>query len=307
MKKHSLHTTGLSLSQAQSISNLCFQRTQDIENQLSNLNNVQKTLKIGDQTYTETPGKPIPPNIIDLIKEKAMLHATQAFLMENIKMKDRLIKEEKSKEFISKLIYPEYPSLSEVEEKELVNESWGWEQLSTSEINEYYEAEAYASHIGQFIHKNSVLDKLRKELPVLKTLEWITIKDGEKTPLKVEIHHTQEQLLSIHNELAILHRKYEQKVNYYKAKVKNLVTQENARIAKENADEYNRVNTSNKILTDAYKNKLKDIDSENLKLKQEFESERQRNIKDIASLRIKIDSRFQETINHFLKDLDEEK
>jgi hypothetical protein len=307
MKKHSLHTNGLSLSQAQSISNLCFQRTQDIESELFNLNNVEKTLKIGAETYVETSGKPIPPNIIELIKEKATLHATQAFLMENIKMKDTLLKEEKTKKFNSPLLYPDYPSLNEVEEKELIDESWGWEQLSIIELNEYYEAEAYASHIGQFIHKNSVLDKLRKELPTLKTLEWITVKDGEKTPLKVKIHHTQEQLLGIHNELASLHRKYEQKVNYYKAKVKNLVTQENARIAKENADEYNRINAINKILLDEYQNNVKDIDAQNLKLKQVFEQERQENIKNIASLRINVDPRFQSVIDLFLKDLNEEK
>jgi hypothetical protein len=307
MKKHSLHTNGLSLSQAQSISNLCFQRTQDIESELFNLNNVEKTLKIGAETYVETSGKPIPSNIIELIKEKATLHATQAFLMENIKMKDTLLKEEKTKKFNSPLLYPDYPSLNEVEEKELVDESWGWGQLSVIELNEYYEAEAYASHIGQFIHKNSVLDKLRKELPTLKTLEWITVKDGEKTPLKVKIHHTQEQLLGIHNELASLHRKYEQKVNYYKAKVKNLVTQENAHIAKENADEYNRINAINKILLDEYQNNVKDIDAQNLKLKQVFEQERQGNIKNIASLRINVDSRFQSVIDLFLKDLSEEK
>ena len=37
--KHSLATTGLSLSQAQSVSNLCNQRVRDIKDRLSVINN----------------------------------------------------------------------------------------------------------------------------------------------------------------------------------------------------------------------------------------------------------------------------
>ncbi len=55
-------------------------------------------------------------------------------------------------------------------------------------------------------------------------LEFMEIETGKKTPLKVTIHHTPEQLLEIHEELAALHRGYEQKVNYFKSKVKAFVS-----------------------------------------------------------------------------------
>ena len=90
--KNSLSTKGLSLSQAQSISNLCNQRSIELSNTLSDVNNVEKTLTIGSDTYIETPAKPLPANVVKLIQEKARLAATQAFLMENIKAKDSLIK-----------------------------------------------------------------------------------------------------------------------------------------------------------------------------------------------------------------------
>jgi hypothetical protein len=48
----------------------------------------------------------------------------------------------------------------------------------------------------------------------------MNIKDGEKTPVEIKIHHNSEDLLKIHEELAALHRQYEQRVNYFKAKVK---------------------------------------------------------------------------------------
>ena len=82
--KNSLAKNGLSLSQAQSISNLCNQRSRDIQNKLSVVNNVQKTVKYGDEHYVETVGNPLPSNVVELLLEKSRLHAAQAFLMENI-------------------------------------------------------------------------------------------------------------------------------------------------------------------------------------------------------------------------------
>jgi len=304
MKKNSLSTTGLSLSQAQSISNLCFQRASDIASLISGLNNATKTLKIGGETYVETVGKKIPANIVALLQEKALLHSCQAFLMENIKAKDELLKAKKSEVFVSSLVAPVRPELVEPQYINTVGEDWGWEQLSVSEYNEYLEAEAYAAHIGQFIHKNSPLDILRKELSTMKTLEWISIKDGEKTPLKVDIHHTSEELLKVHEELAAFHRKYEQRVNYFKSKVKNLVTEENARIARANADAQTSANAENSVLLSNYQNAYTLYQQEVAKEKQTFESQRQDDIKSIAALRIQVDSRFQGVVDTFLKQLE---
>jgi hypothetical protein len=302
--RNSLNTTGLSLSQAQSISNLCFQRTQDISSNLSVINNAEKTLKIGNETYIETVGNKIPANVVELLLEKALLHATQAFLMENIKAKDSLLKELKAKYFISPLTEPDFPQTESITLIPLVDEKWGWDQLSLSEYNEYLEAEAYAAHIGQFIHKDCKLDILRKELSTIKTLEWMTIKDGEKTPLKVSVHHNQAQLLDIHNNLAALHRKYEQRVNYFKAKVKNLVTEENARISRVNADEQAIVNNSNKKTEDTFSELVRVYRAENLRLIQDFEKTRQEDIQKVAGLRITVDTRFQPTVDKYLKELE---
>jgi hypothetical protein len=129
-----------------------------------------------------------------------------------------------------------------------VNEKWGWDQLTVAEYNEFLEAEAFAAHIGQFIHKGGKLDQLRAELPTIKTLEFMEIETGKKTPMTISVHHKADDLMELHEELAGLHRGYEQKVNYFKAKVKNAVTAENARIAKENAI----AESSDLIITAAY-------------------------------------------------------
>ena len=305
MRKVSLGIKGLSLSQAQSISNLCNQRAQDIANTIATFNNAEKTLFYNEKKYVEKQGNPIPSNIVDLIKEKGKLHAVQAFLMENIKAKDAMLKELKTKQYITGNEYPAYPTLDKYTNIPLVTEAWGWEQLSLADYNEYLEVEAMAAHIGQFIHKDSKLDTLRKELTTIKTLEWITIKDGEKTPLDVNIHHTPEQLLEFHNELATLHRNYEQRVNYFKATVKNKVTDENARIAKVNADGLGLINNTNNVLLNAYKVAVATYETTEREATEVFEEKRQKDTFKNSQLRIVVDPRFKETIDSYLEQIAE--
>ena len=301
--KNSLSSKGLSMSQAQSISNLCNQRSKDITAQLADINNVEKTLTIGTETYVETQGSPIPTNVVTLLKDKARLSATQAFLMENIKAKDELINKIKREKFQYEIEAPERPkTISEILPNE-VDEYFGWDTLSTAEYNEYLEAEAYASHIGQFIHKGGKLDKLRAELPTIKTLEFMEIEVGKKTPMKVTIHHNAGQLLSIHEELAALHRGYEQKVNYFKSKVKNATTTENAKIQKERAEIQTRVNNTNSDLANEYKLVYDKWAGEERKAQHEFEEERQGRIQEAVNLKIEVAERFQDVVNEFLNQL----
>jgi hypothetical protein len=301
--KNSLASKGLSMSQAQSISNLCNQRAKEISTKLDNINNVEKTLVIGSDTYTETQGNPIPENVVELLTSKARYSATQAFLMENIKAKDELINEIKHEKFEYDVEAPiRLTNISEDLPLE-VGEEFGWDQLTPAEYNEYLEAEAYASHIGQFIHKKGTLDRLRAELPTIKTLEFMEIEVGKKTPLKVSIHHTAEQLLEIHEELAALHRGYEQKVNYFKSKVKNATTSENARVQKERGEIQARVNQVNLEAANAYKLAYEQWVADQRKAQHEFEEKRQGRIQEAVNLKINVADRFQDVVDEFLNQL----
>jgi len=304
--KHNLNTTGLSLSQAASISNLCNQRAIEITNNLGGINNTAKFFNQGGEKYILQVGKAVPTNVVELLVEKGKLHATQAFLMSNIKAKDALINDIRKERFITTLVAPEQPAYLSFENQDMVGEEWGWNQLSQGEFAEYLEQESFASHIGQFIHKNGTLDVLRKELPNVKALDFIELETGKKTPVKVEVHHTSDELLAYHEKLATLHRSYEQRVNYFKAKVKNLVTEENARISKENAVKGAEINLANQKLRQAYSD-LMNTHQEAVKVEYEnFEASRQARIQQASQLRISIDPRFQETIDLFLKTLDPE-
>ena len=312
MKKNSLTPNkGLSLSQAQSISNLCNQRAREIEAKLNNVNNFTKSVEIeqrngGVVKHVIVVGNKLPDNVTELLIEKSGLHGCQAFLMENIKAKDALLNEiKRATPDVSSVEIPERPKTVSplLNQLPVVSEDFGWSQLLTAEVCEYMEAEAFAAHIGQFIHEDSILDNLRKELPTIAPIEWMTIKDGEKSPVIVTVHHTSEELLKVHEELAALHRKYEQRVNYFKAKVKNLTTEENARIARINANAQNdaaKINHDNAVVFDSA---MKIATEKVRSIQTEFENERQAKIKELAAMRISVDARFQKVVDIFLGQL----
>ena len=296
-----LASKGLSMSQAQSISNLCNQNAQEIQRELDSYNNCSKSINIGGQTYSLQDGLPIPGDILDKLKNKGDLHACQAFLMEAIKGKEAEIERLKdTRPDFSHLSKPEKPIVPDYDILYDVSESWGWSQLSDAEYSEYLQVEAMASHLGQFIHKNGKLSQLRKELPNTPSIEWFEVEDGKKTPVKVTKHHVSGALLNIHEGIAEEHRKYEQRVNYYKAKVKNLVSDENARIQKVNADKAAEFLKLEKQLMEEYQIAMDAYNGEILRLTMEFNSQRELDIKSAAALRINVDPRFQHVIDMFI-------
>lgn len=296
-----LANKGLSMSQAQSISNLCNQNALEIERELDSYNNCSRSINVNGQVYETQEGIPVPGDILEKLKNKGDLHACQAFLMEAIKGKDAEIARIRNIQVdTSHLVKPERVFAPDFDDSQSVSESWGWSQLSDAEYSEYLQVEAMASHLGQFIHKNGKLTQLRKELPTIPTLEWFEVEAGKKSPVKVTKHHVSGGLLNIHEGIADEHRKYEQRVNYYKAKVKNLVSDENARIQKENANKAAEFLKLEKELNEKYQLAMDAYNGEILRLTMEFNSQRELKIKDAAALRINVDPRFQHVIDMFI-------
>lgn len=289
------------MSQAQSISNLCNQRALEIQRELDSYNVCSKSIRVNGEDYLLEDAYPMPSAILELLKEKGRLHATQAFLMEAIKEKDSVINKLISTTFDhSHIVRPEFPEIPEPIELYDVSEAWGWAQLSASEHSEYLEAEAMASHLGQFIHNRGKLDKMRREVADLPAIEWMSVKEGEKTPVRINKHHTSQELLATHEQIAAAHRVYEQRVNYYKAKVKNLVSDENARIQKVNSDlwaQYDaEVSKQSEIRNQAFNAYRTQVQKENA----DFNAAREEQVKATAALRISVDPRFQPVIDMFI-------
>lgn len=301
-----LEKTGLSMSQASSISNLCNQRLIEIDNELNSYNNFTRSFEYAGKKHTEIVGKVIDKqHIKKLLLEKSKSAACQAFLMENIKLKDNLIKLEKNKKYVSTLTYPKLNSYKTYLNIPEVDEAWGFEQLTNDDYSKYLEAQAYSAHIGQYIHKNGILDKLRKELPTLKNIDFIELEKDKKTIVDIEIHHSSDELLNFHNDLSGEHRKYEQTVNYFKAKVKNMVTEKNADIAQTNANNIDLIKIENAQIGKENEELILKYNEELLKENQLFNKEQNIKIKELSALRINVDPRFQEIIDKYLSDISE--
>jgi hypothetical protein len=296
-----LSTTGLSMSQAQSISNLCNQRALEIQRELDSYNVCSKSIKVSGESYSLVDAYPMPSSVIELLREKGRLHATQAFLMEATKSKNAELERLQYTSFdASHIVRPQFPEIDEPVILTNVSESWGWTQLTANEYSEYLEAEAFASHLGQFIHKNGKLSGMRSDVANLPSIEWMTVKDGEKTPVKINKHHSSIELLNIHEQIASAHRVYEQRVNYFKAKIKNLVSDENARIQKVNSDlwaQYDALmDRESEIRSKAFESYRNQVQKETA----DFNAAREQQIKDTAALRISVDPRFQHVIDTFI-------
>lgn len=301
MRKHSLSENGLSMSQAQSISNLLYQRAREIQVLFLGINNCSKTFAHEGRTYTQVKGVPLPGNVASLLMEKASIHGVQGFLMENIKAKEELLISLMQKRFEFEVEAPVYPNLIQPKLLRMVGEDFGWAQLSLEETNEFLEQEAIAAHVGEFIHKGGVLDKLRGELATLKPTEFIQIESTKSTPITVSAHHTPEQLFGLHRELSELHRKAEQRVNYFKAKVKNLAAQENIRIHAENQKLQAEANQQNDKLLQDYREANQKYAAQFEEARLRFEEQRQKELKEASALRIAVDPRFKPVIDEYMK------
>lgn len=295
-----LGTTGLSMSQAQSISNLCNQASVQITSELSKINNFTARVTVNEKSHVTVQGNEIPKDIIAILQKKANYAACQAFLMECIKAKDNALKELRLSSFVNNIPKPELGNLKESKKLQLVDENWGMEQLTSGEWCEYIEQEAIAAHLGQFIHNKGKLTTLREQLPSIPSIEWMEVKTGEKTPVEITPHHNSEELLALHNKIAELHRIAESRVNYFKAKIKNAVTTENARRASEIEIDNNAISVYNQEINDKYKAELRKWNDNNQTLLVNFEKTRNESIQRVSALRIIVDSRFQKTIDEFL-------
>jgi hypothetical protein len=304
--KHSLAKNGLSLSQAQSVSNLCNQTALEIERKLKSFSNFTKVIKLDKDTdLTQSVAVPVPSDIKEILLEKSKLHAVQAFLMENIKMKDHMLELARNEQFINPIEdeRPNNPQYTYPETLSLVGEEYGWSQLTESEYQEYLEEEACASHIGQFFHRYGILDELRKELTSTELLQWKEINVGVKSPIILTPGHTPEDLMGIYATLSAEHRKHEQRVNYFKAKVKNIISDRNAEINSLNAIEETKSNSENEVMRTEFKNKVADFISRTKTLSNEFEQKKELFVKEISQLRIAIPERFKPTIDSFINTL----
>lgn len=297
MEKHFLSKTGLSITQAQSISNLCNQYCVEIDNVLQNINIISKEFTFNQEHFIEQKANEIPANLVELLNKKGEYVSLQAFLMENIKLKDYLLEQADNKYFHFNEDAPVQPRFVEPKASPRITEV----ELSEEDRIDYLIQESYASQIGKFIHKGEKLDMLRKEASNTPLVEWKKIDSNITIPIKNTIHTTSEELFKIHLQLVEIHRVHAQKLNYYKAKIKNQLSDLNAEIVRKNAEEYDKATAEYQKELQEYNEELRKYEERYHKALFTFQEEKEKEMKRIASLRIKIPEIFKPLVDTLLK------
>ena len=297
MEKHFLSKTGLSITQAQSISNLCNQYCVEIDNVLQNINIISKEFTFNQEHFIEQKANEVPANLIELLNKKGEYSSLQAFLMENIKLKDSLLEEAENKYFRFEESSPLQPKFIDPRGLPRITEV----QLSEEDRIDYLIQESFASQIGKFIHKGEKLDMLRKEASNTPLVEWKKIDSNITIPVKNTIHTTPEELFKIHLQLVEIHRVHAQKLNYYKAKMKNQLSDLNEEIVRKNAEEYDKASSKYQKELQEYNEEFRKYEERYHKALFAFQEEKEKEMKRIASLRIRIPEIFKPLVDTLLK------
>lgn len=98
--------------------------------------------------------------------------------------------------------------------------------LDIGELADYFYVESMSAHIGKAIHgKEGFINKIREE--TFKKEEFARFRLNDKEYLANKTYmYSDEDINKLFMNLQAQHRNYEQKVNFYKAKIKNLASQE---------------------------------------------------------------------------------
>ena len=143
-------------------------------------------------------------------------------------------------------------------------------------------------------------NSLRNELISLPNIDWLSLEEGKKTAVKITKHNEASDLLNLHEELAAMHRTYESRVNYFKAKVKNLTAEKNTEITKANELASSKYSELEKEETLKYQEAYREVNAEIRKRTNEAAIEKVEGYKMASALRIEVDPRFQDVIDKFI-------
>jgi hypothetical protein len=291
-----LSNKGLSMSQATSISNSMNQRVSDIDATMSNWTTIQETILLKDkEIVNKVINLPETDEINSLLKEKQNLISAISWIMESVKVKNSYLEQIKRNKYSEPV--PVLENIEYISMFQPVDDEWGTAKLSQSEIEEFVIRVAESSVIGKFIHKGSILEKLRNESNIS---EYVSVKKIGKEEFITELTVSEgafEELSSFHKELAEKHLESEKRVNYFKAKVQNLINEENQRIIQVNSENSRK----NSLLKEEAKTRLDKLISEYNSKVSEFEKENLKELSRVSKLRIVIPSKIQDTVNSYLK------
>ena len=275
-----LDTKGLTTAEANYTANIIKELCERISNEIKQLTLFKGTLNFqGKQTEYNKVYK--VENLEEKCLEEGNLYALSAWLREAIKAKEALLKQVENDNFdISLLNEVNYGKTTNLLTEDEVKYS-----LPINELAEYLAYEAKAAHIGKKVHPNGIFEQW---FNMIKNTPKVQINEINKDYI-VEFDQVvdEKDLYQTYFTLQKEYREAEQKVNYYKAKVKNLLNERNQEI-----------NQKNRALQDKLSQDLEIQNSKNLALQAEINNLRGQKLKEVSELKIIIPNELQKTLDY---------
>ena len=275
-----LDTKGLTTAEANYTANIIKELCERIFNEIKQLTLFKGTLNFqGKQTEYNKVYK--VENLEEKCLEEGNLYALSAWLREAIKAKEALLKQVENDNFdISLLNEVNYGKATSLLTEDEVKYS-----LPINELAEYLAYEAKAAHIGKKVHPNGIFEQW---FNMIKNTPKVQINEINKDYI-VEFDQVvdEKDLYQTYFTLQKEYREAEQKVNYYKAKVKNLLNEKNQEI-----------NQKNRALQDKLSQDLEIQNSKNLALQAEINNLRGQKLKEVSELKIIIPNELQKTLDY---------
>ena len=275
-----LDTKGLTTAEANYTANIIKELCERISNEIKQLTLFKGTLNFqGKQTEYNKVYK--VENLEEKCLEEGNLYALSAWLREAIKSKEALLKQVENDNFdISLLNEVNYGKATSLLTEDEVKYS-----LPINELAEYLAYEAKAAHIGKKVHPNGIFEQW---FNMIKNTPKVQINEINKDYI-VEFDQVvdEKDLYQTYFTLQKEYREAEQKVNYYKAKVKNLLNERNQEI-----------NQKNRALQDKLSQDLEIQNSKNLALQAEINNLRGQKLKEVSELKIIIPNELQKTLEY---------
>lgn len=275
-----LDTKGLTTAEANYTANIIKELCERISNEIKQLTLFKGTLNFqGKQTEYNKVYK--VENLEEKCLEEGNLYALSAWLREAIKAKEALLKQVENDNFdiflLNEVNYGKSTSLLTEDEVKY--------SLPINELAEYLAYEAKAAHIGKKVHPNGIFEQW---FNMIKNTPKVQINEINKDYI-VEFDQVvdEKDLYQTYFTLQKEYREAEQKVNYYKTKVKNLLNEKNQEI-----------NQKNKALQDKFSQDLEIQNSKNLALQAEINNLRGQKLKEVSELKIIIPNELQKTLDY---------
>jgi len=277
-----LDTKGLTSAEANYTANIVKELCERISNEIKQLTIFEGVLNFqGKQTIYNKVFK--VDNLEEKCLEEGNLYALSAWLREAIKSKDNLLKQVDLDNFEIKLLNEVFIDIEAT--SKLLTEDEIKYSLPINELADYLACEAKAAHIGKKVHPNGIFEVW---FNAIKNTPRVQINDVNKDYV-VEFSQIvdEKDLYSIYFNLQKEYREAEQKVNYYKAKIKNLLDEKNQKI-----------NQQNKAIYNKHREDLELQNSKNLSIQTEIDILRRDKAKEISALKIVIPNELQKTLEY---------